>query len=693
MIIPVFLLAAPLSLAASNNPSPAAAFSSLPSWFEPNRGQCDPTVRFFSRGTEGTLLVEERGATFVAGERAVRLRMDGSRLPLHTGVEPMPSRSFYIQGNRKSEWKGPIPHYKAVRAQGVYPGIDVLYYHSGRLLEFDLVVGPHADPNQIRLRFETNVPITQTPEGDLLLAADAGLRLKRPVAYQEQHGNRTPVEARYRLEAGEVRFELGAYDPARTLVIDPVFYSGYLGGDQDGAARSVAVDKDANVWVAGYSRAGVPRPSQPGSIQSESAGGRDAFLAKLTRNESGGLTLAYWTLFGGSQNDVANHVVVDADGFVHIAGYTDSADYPLAGTQVQQTHAGETDAFVSVLRPDDPNGQFVWYSALFGGPKKDYANAVAFDTAGAIYIAGYTTSGELPGTQPNFQCCNRGGFEGFLAKINPGLSQSLAYSTFLGGDGTDVITGLAVDAGFNVYVTGYTGTEDFPVTLPGVRAHPKSIDLFVVKLDVRRSGLDAILFGATLGGNGLDVAHSMALDSNGHVWIAGYTLSTDLPLTETAYRRAPAGQADAFVLKLDLDAAPQDRVLYGTLLGGAATDIVYSISLLPTGRIALAGYTFSPDFPILDSDAPARPSPGSADAFVTVIDPNLAGANALTFSRVLGGELSDVAHGVASDPAGRLFLAGSTSSVDLSTTDGSTKIAPPGTTQGFVLSAAPPAGR
>ncbi len=694
MTISLLLLAASFSLAASKDLSPAAAFSAMPSWFEPNQGQCDPSVRFFSRGARGTVLVEDRGATFISGSQFLRLRMADSSPARINAVKPLASKSFYLQGNRKSQWKGAVQHFEAVRAEGVYAGIDALYYVRDRLLEFDLILAPEADPNRIRLRLEGAGRMTLSPDGDLLLGdAGAELWLKRPFAYQEEAGKRTPVAARYRLDSGEIRFELGPYDRTRTLVIDPVFHAGYLGGDQDGAARSVVVDDLGNVWVAGYSRAGIPQPSRPEPVQAINRGGRDAFLAKFTRNETGGLTLAFWTLFGGSQDDVANHVTFDANGFVYIAGYTSSPDYPLLGTQVQQTHAGETDGFVTVLRPDDPGGEIAWYSALYGGPKADFVNAVAVDRTGTIHIAGYTTSGELPGTEAALQCCNRGGFEGFMAKIDPSRSPSLVYSTFFGGNGTDVITGMAVDESFNVYLAGYTGAEDFPITVESPRAHSKSVDLFVAKLDVRRPGLDALVFATTVGGNGLDVAHAMALDNNGHVWLAGYTLSTDLPLTETAHRRTPAGQADAFVMKLDLNAAPQNRVLYASLLGGRATDICYGLSLAAGGRIALAGYTFSDDFPILDSEAGTRPVAGTADAFVTVLDPRISGPEALTFSRVLGGTLTDVAHGVASDPAGRLFLAGSTSSFDLSTTDGSTKIAPPGTTQGFVLMAAPPAGR
>jgi hypothetical protein len=129
-----------------------------------------------------------------------------------------------------------------------------------------------------------------------------------------------------------------------------------------------------------------------------------------------------------------------------------------------------------------------------------------------------------------------------------------------------------------------------------------------------------------------------------------------------------------------------DPVTYSTYLGGADTDVVYGIALAPGGRVALAGYTVSSDFPQAGgSQGPLR----GPEAFVTLVDPAKAGAEALAYSALYSGALTDAATGIAVDAAGKLFVSGFTTSLDFPVTDGSTKPAQGGATQSFIVEIAP----
>jgi hypothetical protein len=205
-------------------------------------------------------------------------------------------------------------------------------------------------------------------------------------------------------------------------------------------------------------------------------------------------------------------------------------------------------------------------------------------------------------------------------------------------------------------------------------------------MDFRRTFLDSLLYCRYTGGGNLDVAQAMAIDRDGQIWVAGYTLSNDYPATQNAYRATIAGSTDGFLTRYDLTRPSNEEITYSTYLGGRATDVIYGLALAQDGRVAVAGYTFSDDFPLVDSQAPSGVRAG-ADAFLALIDPNRAGDAGLVFSRVVGGVYTDVATGVALAADGTLYVSGASTSPDILVTDGSSKLTPPGSTQRFVVRA------
>ena len=663
------------------------AMAALPAWFEPNTGQYPEPGAFFSRGAEGALLVERDGAVFAEGGRALRLRWEGTAVPTLTGGARMPGRSSYYTGGDAKRWRRGVPQYAAVHARQIYSGVDLVYYVWGKQVEFDVVVAPGVDPATVRFSFPDGQPV-RNADGDLVFAN--GMRQRAPVAYQEIAGKRVGVESAYRIAGdGMVSFEIGQYDASRPLTIDPILQAGYMGGDQNDAVNGVAVDSQGNLWIAGSSLSTPPLPPQYAPIQDGVAGGKDAFVAKLVPAGNGKMVLAYWTQLGGTSDDAAMAIKTDANGFVYVAGSTASIDFPRAGASTQNAHGGETDAFVAKIRIEDSAMDALWYSQFFGGNGRDVANALALDANGSIYIAGQSLSDSLPGVEGvGLQCCRRGGDEGFVAKFIPDASPSLTYATYLGGTSTDAIYAIAVDAEGSILIAGDTSSGDFPVTSGSYQDFMRSAtDAFLVKIDLRRPGLDALVYGTYLGGSALDSARSMALAENGDVWIAGYTLALDFPVTPNALNTGNSGESDAFLTRFRINSPdPSQSLVYSSYLGGRGSDILYGLAAGSGGEVALTGYTYSNDFPLSPSGSGPSPLHG-AEAFLTHLDTTQPGRSALLYSVTIGGSNVDSGTAVAFDRAGNLFAAGYTKSGDLPVTDGSSKLSPGGSSQGFVMGA------
>ena len=239
----------------------------------------------------------------------------------------------------------------------------------------------------------------------------------------------------------------------------------------------------------------------------------------------------------------------------------------------------------------------------------------------------------------------------------------LVYSTFLGGSDTDVGNDIAVDSAGNAYVTGLTSSPDFPTAnaLQGAPNPVESRDCFITKINPAGS---AIIYSTYLGGNNVDVANSIAVDSAGNAYITGQTASTDFP-TANALQAAPAGLTDAFVAKLN---STGSALVYSTYLGGSEDDVGKGIALDSSGNPYVTGSTYSTNFPTanaIQSTYGGEMGFGfRGDAFVTKI--NNAGS-ALVYSTYLGGNRGDVGYGIAVDSTGAAYVAGDTQSANFPT--------------------------
>jgi beta-propeller repeat-containing protein/HYDIN/CFA65/VesB family protein/centrosomal CEP192-like protein len=681
----------PLEARAVPSGDPSVANARLPLSFEPNEGQTDRRVRFLARGPGYTLFLTadeavlslrcqesgvrsqeqvERPLSRVTHHQSlvaavVRLKLVGADPGAKvTGEEELPGKSNYFLGNDPGGWHTDVPTYAKVRYQGLYRGVDAVYYGRQGKLEYDFRVAPGVDPGRVRLRIEGAEKVGANGARELVLETPGGkVVLGRPEAYQGSGARRRTVAVQYvRRGRGEYGFTVGNYSKGEPLIIDPFLsYSTYLGGSGGDVAYAVGVDSSGNTYIAGFTNS-TDFPTAKAE-QSKAGGNGDAFISKLN---PAGTAFVYSTYLGGSGADIAAGLAVDAAGDVFLTGQTTSSDFPVSpksssssSTQAFQTvYGGEGDAFAVELASA---GDKLVYSSYLGGSGADFGQAIAVDSSGNAYVAGSTQSTDFPTVNPIQPNLAGGTQDVFIAKVNFS-GTALVYSSYLGGAQADTGQAIKVDASGNAYIAGYTFSPDFPTEKPIQGSLGGDADAFVTEVNAAGS---ALVFSTYLGGAGRDRAFGLALDTSGNIYVAGDTQSTNFPTTSGAFQTSNAGNGDAFVSKLSPSGA---SLAYSTYLGGSGVDQANAIAVDSSGNAVVVGFTQSSDFPKVDPLQAILNGPigGStcgtspcADAFVSELK---ASGSQLAYSTFLGGSQADFGQAVALDTSGNPRVVGSTSS-------------------------------
>src|SRR3989449_3326670 len=661
------------------------AYGKLPLIFEANQGQTDPQVKFLSRGSGYTLFLTPTEAVLALREGAsarnvvdgspaakrergqplqgtvLRMKLLGANpTPGVTGVEELRGRSNYFIGNDPAKWRANVPTYAKVEYRDVYPGVNLVYYGNQRQLEFDFIVAPGADPQRIRLGVEGADRLDLDAQGDLVVhTGGAQVRLQQPHVYQMANGVRQEIESRYVLnDHHQVEVWVVAYDTHKPLVIDPTLaYSTYLGGNSLDEGFGIAVDSLGQAYVTGVT-ASLDFPPTAGAFQSSSAAGEEAFVTKLNPT---GAALVYSTYLGGTNSDVSLGIAVDSLGQAYVTGRTSSANFPTTAGAFQPSFPGGFfAAFVTRL---NPTGAALVYSTYLGGTGGEQGFSIAVDAAGNAYVTGNTFSTNFPTTAGAFQPRFGGGDnDAFVTKLNTlaSGSASLVYSTYLGGTSDENGFGIAVDSTGNTYVTGQTGSLDFPTTTGAFRPSFAGgfIDAFVTKLNPTGA---ALAYSTYLGGTGDEDGFGIAVDATGNAYVTGITFSPDFPTTAGTFQPSSPG-GDAFVTKLGPTGA---ALVYSTYLGGTGSDVGFGIAVDSFGNAYVTGQTLSSDFPTTEGAFQTTFGGGGGfDAFLTKVNP--AGA-ALVYSTYLGGTSDDFGLGIAVDSFGNAYVTGFTGSLDFPT--------------------------
>ena len=537
------------------------------------------------------------------------------------------------------------PTYARLTYPDLYPGITAHFDSGGDELKSVYEVAAGSSVDAIRLVAQGTSSVRVNEAGELELAAEAGVwREQRPRSWQVVNGVARPVSVTWRVRSdGSIGFRAAPYDRRAPLVIDPAFrYNTYLANGTSSTfavATSTAVDASGNVYVAGY----VEGSGLGGTTTNSTGGSVDAFLLKLDATGA----LVFSTYYGGSRDDRALAVAIDANGLPWIAGSSGSYDLPLANA-FQPFFGGYRNAFVAQF---STSGSLL-FSTFLGGSGPDVANGLATDSSGNIYVTGDTQSSNFR-VQQAFQSQWGGGQDAFVVKINS--ANALVYATYLGGALNDHAAAIAVDGAGNAYIAGETFSANFPIRSAYQSSLKGAADAFVTKLDPN----GALVSSTYLGGSGgsywvPEQVNAIALDAQGSVYAAGTTGSPDFPAAAGA-TLALSGPSDAFVVKMNNSLS---AISYSSLIGGSGAESAAALVVDRFGAAAITGSTSSLDFP---GNQPLQTRSASAqdgyDAFVTIVNPS---GSATYFASTFGGTGNDSANGLAFDGNGGLYLVGQT---------------------------------
>lgn len=670
----------------SNSRAAQASYGRLPLIFEANAGQTARDVKFLAHGpgytvflTSGQMVLSLRPSAGTAhghktAPAVIRLNLvDGNPNPAIAGENSQPTRVNYFIGNDPTKWRKNVPTYKQVRYRNIYPGIDLLYYGRQSHVEHDFVVAPGADPAQIQFDVDGADQLSLAPNGDLVLTKNNDeIRLQAPQAYQQLHGMTVPIAAQYSINSTRVSFTTGEYDKASPLVIDPVLvYSTYLGGSADDVAVAIQVDTLGNAYLAGYSDStDFPGTSQNGPAPS----GMNAFVAEL---DVTGSTLLYADYIGGSGDDYAYAMTMDASDNIFITGNTGSTDFPTVNPFQAQNTGGQS-AFVTEIAA---GGASLTYSTYLGGSAFSQGNAIGLDGTGDIYVGGSTYAVDFP-TANAYQAAvaaNQNGSYGqygFLTEFTANGS-SLVYSTYMGGNSNvgqscesglcwpspySSVTSIAVDSGGDAYVTGGTNTYNFPTTTGSYQSSNSTSwnqDVgFFGKFNPSGTISYSSYYGAVAGTYNELYPSAIVVDSTGSVYLAGSALPeyNPIPITTPNICNPQTSACDpGFLTKFDSTGA---TVVYSTYLSSGISAVPYSLAVDALGdayvsSVALDGW--------ISLTNPIENYAGGRDLYIQEIDPT---GGTILFSSFMGGSGDDYPGGMAVDTIGDIYITGYTYSSD-----------------------------
>lgn len=596
----VFILLTVLSTAVSGLPFPHV--------FTENLGQWSDEVLYRAETDEGPVWFTANGFYVRGVFTRIRAVPDGTAV---SAVGALPHLTHFLKGNEPSQWTTGARSFSSVVYTCDAPeGFLVFTIESGSLQCRQLTAPVVDTPRTSACR----VGLVEAAQVSLIFSTylgGSGDDRTYSTAVDSQGGvyvtGRTgstdfPTQNPYQdeFQGGDWDCFVAKFSPDGSQLE----YATYIGGSQNENGYGIKVDSLGFAYITG------PTASQNfplvNPIQPALAGASDAFVLKLSPQ---GDELVFSTFLGGSGSETGRDIATDGSGRALVTGFTSSPDFPLNNPFQDQIAGGSGDAFCVML---NSQGNGLVYGSYLGGSGDEFGEGVYADHAGNGYFCGQTGSPDFPLLVP-FQAAYGGGStDGYLARLTP--AGQVVYCTYLGGSGTDLASNVFVDAADCPYLTGETGSPDFPVLNPIQGSLPGASAIFITKFEADGENL---AYGTYLGGSGMDQGRDIAVSPSGSAFVTGYTSSLDFPV-ENAFQGFHAGGGnDAVAVKLSPDGG---QLEYSTYLGGSGNDSSRGIALFNDGSACITGGVFSTDFPTYN---PFQGSfgGGPTDCFIARLSP------------------------------------------------------------------------
>jgi len=618
--------------------------------FLENKGQWAKKAKYLSRSPGLNLWLTSDGwklEHYVAPKEgkaqghAIDVRFVGANRSIKVDTYQQAStRTDFLR--RGHSYRG-VHRFGEVVYRDVYPNTDVRWYMDGGKARFDFIARPGANPAAIKLKIDGASQVSLASPQDLVMATSLGsVRNSDLKAYQEIGGRQVPVEAAYQLSPkNEVSFKLGRYDARYPVVIDPLVYGSYYGGDSGfDEVYAVTADADFGVFSTGYTQA-VDFPAVAGPFSWNVNGVRDAFVSKF---QGDAYSHDYSAFIGGSSSDVGQYIGLSPDGNqVWICGTTTSNDLPgINGNSFRNAISGASDIFMMRFSKSDTQVLVPDYATYYGSAGSETLRGMAVaPVTGEIVVVG-TTNGGLPVMSNAYL---GGTSDAFMTRFNVntvGIT-GVKHGFYVGGVGNDACGGVAVDLNDNVVMTGSIpagAVVDTSVdasnydTTPGVFSGGRLLrftDVFVRKY----SSAGILLYSALVGGNGTDTSAvggtftgspvsasgGVAVDPAGNAYITGIARSFNFPRTRDVYGENVTAAAVIFVTKLNQDAS---EIVYSTHLNttGAVTPSGIAVDSRGTAYVSgVVGFGLSFPNPPADPNEPTGVQFGAIPTTADALDP------------------------------------------------------------------------
>ncbi len=562
-----------------------------------------------------------------------------------------------------------VKSFEEIMYKNVYPGINAKFYSHKGLFKYDFIVQAGANYKNINLEFK-GASLRLTKLGELEIITPIGTVTEgAPLVYQ----NGNELKAEWKVSGNCASFLIHDYDNTKELIIDPVVrvWGTYYGAT--GTEDAIVKATPSFVYIAGNTSSSTSTNiATVGTHQTTYGGSGDVYLARFT---STGIRL-WGSYYGGVSLDNLSSLEVDNNNDAYIGGSTQSSTVMASTGGHQTVYSGNTDGFLAKF--SSTNGTRIW-GTYYGGNQLDYVQGISTDASGNVYISGTTASGSNISTAGTYQTGFGGSMDGYLVKFNSsgvrqwgtyyggsGLDQcydckvdasgniyivgstdtpsglsstgahqtsfgggtgdgfiakfnntgtSRLWGTYLGGGNTDEVYNVAVDLSSNVFVTGFTNSNN-NIGTPGTQ-HPNQIggmDAFLNKFDA--TGVR--LWGTYIGQNGSDYpgGKGLAINNQGDPVVCGYvsafTGSNNISTNNSHQISFGGGSDDAFIMKFNTNTGLR---IWGSFYGASASDKAQGVSIDNSGIIYMSGTTMS-TFNISTLGAHQFVYGGSGDGFL-----------------------------------------------------------------------------
>lgn len=453
----------------------------------------------------------------------------------------------YFLGNDPAKWASDVKAYRQVSYYNVYPKINLKIDGKSGSIKYDWIVRPEGNPADIKMQFTGQDNIRLTEEGLRINTSVGFFTELHPYAYQMIKGKKKEVKCEFVLEGDVVSFKLGRYHKEYELVIDPILvFSTYSGSKADNFGYTATYDSRGHMYTGGITTANTTNGGYPvttGAYQTTFKGGDpsqgvpgnsgNAWDITISKYDSAGINLLYATYIGGMvSNEYPHSLVVDNDDNLVIMGTTYSTDYPVTASAYDTSHNGSVDIIVSKLKID---GKALLGSTYLGGAADDGIN-----TSNLTYNYADNFRGEV-----------------------------------------------LVDKNNKIFVASCTRSNPFPTTGNAYQSTKgSSLDGCTFNFDANLTTLE---WSTLLGGNSDDALYSIDFDLQENIYLAGGTVSNNLPAdTGAIYPTYNGGTADGFAASFDKTTRNLVNLTY---FGTTDYDQIYFIELDRYDNLFVMGQT------------------------------------------------------------------------------------------------------